>query len=146
MTFEFDVTSRKLQLKKSLVHAIILIVSINTNKILWHQAYKIFSHIITMKFCNTALFLSSQIFGSYAFSFSISSSFKSPVDSTAYVSLPNYALVSNRSSRVTLSMESDFASAMPEKPSTSLKEQLIESATGFIADIENRLRECIINS
>lgn len=38
-------------------------------------------------------------------------------------------------------MESDFASGMPEKPEVSLQEQLIESATTFIADIENRLGE-----
>jgi hypothetical protein len=36
---------------------------------------------------------------------------------------------------------SDFASAMPEKPQQSMKEKLMDSATTFIVDIENRLAE-----
>mmetsp|Transcript_5678 Transcript_5678/g.8406 ORF Transcript_5678/g.8406 Transcript_5678/m.8406 type:complete len:204 (+) Transcript_5678:21-632(+) len=54
-------------------------------------------------------------------------------------SKPHVSNVSPRNTR--LSMESDFASGMPEKPEVSLQEQLIESATTFIADIENRLGE-----
>jgi len=37
--------------------------------------------------------------------------------------------------------ESDFSSAMPEKPESSLQERMQESATQFIADIESRLAE-----
>lgn len=37
--------------------------------------------------------------------------------------------------------ESDFASAMPEKPVLSLQEQMTESATTFMADLESRLGE-----
>jgi hypothetical protein len=36
---------------------------------------------------------------------------------------------------------SDFGSAMPEKPELSFQEQMAESATTFMADIENRLVE-----
>ncbi len=38
-------------------------------------------------------------------------------------------------------LDSDFASAMPEKPQMSKEEQMIENATAFIVDIENRLGE-----
>jgi len=38
-------------------------------------------------------------------------------------------------------MDSDFASAMPEKPEMTTKEKYNESATKFIADLENRLDE-----
>ena len=38
-------------------------------------------------------------------------------------------------------VESDFASAMPEKPTMTLKEQMHDNATKFIADLENRLDE-----
>jgi hypothetical protein len=37
--------------------------------------------------------------------------------------------------------ESDFASAMPEKPKLTYQEQMVESATTFIADLESRLKE-----
>ena len=36
-------------------------------------------------------------------------------------------------------LESDFASAMPEKPEMTKQEKIIESATKFIIDLENRL-------
>ncbi len=36
---------------------------------------------------------------------------------------------------------SDFGTAMPEKPQQSMKEKLMESATTFIVDIENRLAD-----
>eukprot|EP00557_Chaetoceros_sp_GSL56_P000996 CAMPEP_0176503886 /NCGR_PEP_ID=MMETSP0200_2-20121128/15626_1 /TAXON_ID=947934 /ORGANISM="Chaetoceros sp., Strain GSL56" /LENGTH=154 /DNA_ID=CAMNT_0017903255 /DNA_START=17 /DNA_END=481 /DNA_ORIENTATION=- len=39
------------------------------------------------------------------------------------------------------SFESDFASAMPEKPKLTYEEQMVESATTFIADLESRLKE-----
>lgn len=38
-------------------------------------------------------------------------------------------------------LESDFASAMPEKPKQTKKEKLIEQATNFIVDIENKLAD-----
>ena len=38
-------------------------------------------------------------------------------------------------------LENDFSSAMPETPALSYQEQMQESATTFIADIENRLAE-----
>jgi len=37
--------------------------------------------------------------------------------------------------------ESDFASAMPEKPVLSFQEQMTESATTFMVDLESRLGE-----
>mmetsp|Transcript_6773 Transcript_6773/g.10303 ORF Transcript_6773/g.10303 Transcript_6773/m.10303 type:complete len:206 (+) Transcript_6773:88-705(+) len=47
-----------------------------------------------------------------------------------------------RSTRLSMStMDSDFASAMPEKPEMTTKEKYNESATKFIADLENRLDE-----
>ena len=36
---------------------------------------------------------------------------------------------------------SDFASAMPEKPKLTVKEQMQESATAFISNMEGRLKE-----
>jgi len=38
-------------------------------------------------------------------------------------------------------LESDFASAMPEKPKLTYEEQMVESATTFIVDLESRLKE-----
>ena len=40
-----------------------------------------------------------------------------------------------------LFMESDFASAMPEKPKLSPKEAMYEKATSFIVDLETRIGE-----
>jgi hypothetical protein len=38
-------------------------------------------------------------------------------------------------------LESDFASAMPEKPKLSKQEEILQMATAFIVDIENRIAE-----
>ena len=38
-------------------------------------------------------------------------------------------------------MVSDFGSAMPEKPTLTVKEQMQESATAFISNLEGRLKE-----
>ncbi|GFH52882.1 hypothetical protein CTEN210_09358 [Chaetoceros tenuissimus] len=50
-----------------------------------------------------------------------------------------HGAVSHSSTR--LQMESDFASAMPEKPKLTFEEQMYESATTFIVDLEGRLGE-----
>lgn len=58
--------------------------------------------------------------------------------------VPRYNVPRNRKSMSLLSMsgfESDFASAMPEKPKLTFEEQMVESATTFIAELENRLKE-----
>mmetsp|Transcript_274 Transcript_274/g.391 ORF Transcript_274/g.391 Transcript_274/m.391 type:complete len:213 (+) Transcript_274:126-764(+) len=45
-------------------------------------------------------------------------------------------------SRLSMSgLESDFASAMPDKPEQSFQEQIAESATTFMVDLESRLGE-----
>ena len=52
------------------------------------------------------------------------------------------ATFTSSSTTTTLKMlESDFASAMPDKPQMTKHEQMIDNATKFIADIENRLGE-----
>ncbi len=54
------------------------------------------------------------------------------------------AINNGRTNQISLRMsdfESDFSSAMPDKPELSFQEQMSESATTFIADIESRLTE-----
>jgi len=50
--------------------------------------------------------------------------------------------VNQQTSKIILAaFKSDFQSAMPEKPKLSFQEQMEESATTFIADVESRLAE-----
>jgi hypothetical protein len=58
----------------------------------------------------------------------------------AFVSTPTFVTAPSRAVSQ-LSMESDFESAMPEKPVLSIEEQMYEKATAFIVDIEGRLGE-----
>lgn len=69
-----------------------------------------------------------------------------PSGSLGYQSTIQTLNISQRQKRQTSRLcmsdfESDFASAMPEKPVLSFQEQMTESATTFMVDLESRLGE-----
>lgn len=65
----------------------------------------------------------------------------STLSRSAFAGIPSHNARGVSASSFQLNMESDFGTAMPDKPEMSFNEKMADAATQFIVDIESRLAE-----